>query len=169
MCHSVTSSSQCFYYSIYVSIDGSRTTKPSLEIRLPPRKAAALPTSTDLNESDVWVFLPLNVMFYTIYRHLSHGEQLPESRKQLRSHEVEVNDDTPPIDSDRDEGIHSIKPSKKRRKVQRSSSTMPSTNEETSGLETCRSGWCDKEDKDTWSWSSSCKKVAVCCPGLYLT
>ena len=117
MCHSVTSSSQCFYYSIYVSIDGSRTTKPSLKIRLPPQKATALPTSTDLNESDVQVFLPLNVTFYTNYRHLSHGEQLPESWKWLRSHEVEVNDDTPPVDLDQDEGIHSIKPSKKRCKV----------------------------------------------------
>jgi hypothetical protein len=72
-----------FYY-ICVSIDGSRTTQPSLKIHLPPRKAAVLPTSTDPNESDVHVFLPLNVLFYTNYSHLSLAEQLPESWRRSR-------------------------------------------------------------------------------------
>ena len=39
------------FYFIYVSIDGSRTMQHSLKICLPPRKVAALPTSTDRTTS----------------------------------------------------------------------------------------------------------------------
>ena len=45
---------------------------------------------------------------------------------------------------------------------------MPFTNGETPGLETCCSGWCDKEDKETWSWSPSRKTSSFAVPVFVL-